>query len=144
MRSYKIALIIGLALAVVPAGAFAAKPSHPVTPASTNANTTQGKPATAKVQFVLHGSLSAYTAVNGTTNGTISILVKSSNRGPSTLKGTTLTFIVTPGTKIVLHQGKAIAPTGDTGIVKFRAAKNNATWTGLSGMQVIDQGAPAA
>ena len=63
MRPYKIALIIGLALAVVPAVAFAAKPAHPVTPASTNANTTQGKSAAAKVQFVVHGSLSALHAL---------------------------------------------------------------------------------
>ncbi len=146
MRSYKIALIIGLALASVPAVAFAAKPSHPVTPASTNANTAQGKSAAAKVQFVLHGSLSAYTPATTTTPGTISIMVKSSNHDSKTLKGmaSPLVFTVTTGTKIVLHDGKNISPTGDTGIVKFRAAKSNTTWTGLTATQVIDHGVPAA
>ena len=146
MRSYKIALIIGLALAVVPAVAFAAKPSHPVTPASTNANTTQGKSAAAKVQFVVHGSLSGYTAATSTSPGTISIMVKSSNLDSKTLKAMSvpLVFTVSSGTKIVLHDGKLISPTGDNGIVKFRAAKNNTTWTGLTATQVIDQGAPAA
>ncbi len=139
MRLYKIGLIAGLALAAVPAGALAAKPSHPVTPASTNANN-----HTAKVQFVFHGSLSTYTAANGATNGTISLMVKSSNRGPATLKGTTLVFVVTSDTKIVLHAGKPIGD-GDKGIVKFRAAKSTSTFSGLTASQVIDQGAaPAA
>ena len=144
MRPYKIALIIGLALAVVPAVALAAKPSHPVTPASTNANTTQGKSAAAKVQFVVHGSLSAYTAATSTTPGMISIKVASSNRDSKTLKGLTLGFTFPMGTKIVLHDGKPIALSGDNGIVKFRAAKSNTTWTGLIATQVIDQGAPSA
>ncbi len=133
MRLKKIALIGGLALAIL-AGAFAAKPTHPthpVTPASTNA-----KSGAAKVQFMLRGSLSAYTA-----GSTVSITVKGANHDSSTLKGTTQIFIVTSATKIVLHDGKAIA-NGDKGIVKFRAAKNNGTWTGLTATQVIDQGAP--
>ena len=144
MRSYKVALIIGLALAVVPAVAFAAKPAHPVTPASTNANTTQGKSAAAKVLFVVHGSLSTYTPATSTTPGTIAIMVKSSNHDSSTLKGTTLGLTFPMGTKIVLHDGKPISATGDNGMVKFRAAKSNMTWTGLTATQVIDQGAPAA
>ena len=143
MRLYKIGLIAGLALAVVPAVALAAKPSHPTTPASTNATTTTaGKSGSAKVQFVLHGSLSAYTAASGATNGTVSLTVKSSNLDSKTLKGMTLVFVVTSKSKIVLHGGKAIADK-DNGIVKFRAAKNTSTWTGLTATQVIDQGAPA-
>ena len=139
MRLYKIALIAGLALAGVPAGAFAAKPSHPPTPAGTNATTTPaGKSGTANVQFVLHGSLSAYTAANGATNGTVSLMIKGSNHDSNTLKGMTLVFVVTSDTKIVLHDGKAIA-NGDTGILKVRAAKSTSTWTGLTASQVIDQ-----
>ena len=143
MRPYRIALIAGLALAV-PAGASAAKPTHPThptTPDSTNANA-QGKPGAAKVQFVLRGSLSAYTPASGMTNGTVSVTVKGSNHDSSTLKGTTLIFVVTSDTKIALHAGKAVA-NGDKGIVKFSAAKNNSTWTGLTAARVIDQGAPA-
>ena len=140
MRLYKIVLSIGLALAVVPAVAFAAKPAHPATPSSTNATTTTaGKSAAAKVQFVVHGSLSAYTAANGATNGTVSITVKSSNFDSKALKGTTLVLVVPSSIKVVLHGGKAIAG-GDGGIVKFRAARSTSSWTGLTASQVIDQG----
>jgi hypothetical protein len=130
-----------MAVAGIPAGAYAAQPTHPTTPANTNTNSTS---AAAKVQFVLHGSLSAYTPANGASNGTITLLVKGSNRDSTTLKNMTLVFTVTPATKVVLHDGAAIAPSGDNGIVKLRLAKNNSTWTGLTAGQVIDQGAPAA
>jgi hypothetical protein len=149
MRMHKIALVVALALAGIPAGALAAKPSHPTTPASTNANANanatttaslSGKSAGTKVQFVLRGTLSAYTAANGTANGTVSLTVKSSNFDSKTLKRMTMTFVVNSKTKVVLHDGKAIANGVDTGVVKLRAAKNNATWTGLIASQVIDQG----
>ena len=140
MRLHKIALVGALAVAGIPAGALAAQPSHPTTPASTNAT---GKSAAAKVQFVLRGSLSTYTPANGATNGTITLMVKSSNLDSKTLKNMTLVFTVTSHTRVVLHNGAAIAPSGDNGIVKLRLAKNNSTWTGLTAGQVIDQGAPA-
>src|SRR5204862_1455583 len=70
----KVALIAALVLVGVPAGAMAAQPSHPATPASTNANShanatsttgTSSKASTnaqsAKVMFILHGTLGAYT-----------------------------------------------------------------------------------
>jgi hypothetical protein len=158
MRMHKIALLVVVAVAGIPAGALAAKPAHPTTPASANANananatttttattattsTTKGKSAAAKVQFVLRGTLSAYTAATSATNGTISLTVKGSNFDSKTLKGTTLVFVVTSTTKLGLHNGAAIA-NGDNGIVKLRLAKNNSVWTGLSASQVIDQGAP--
>jgi len=141
MRIHKIAMTGALAVAAVPAVAFAAKPSHPTTPASTNANSHS---TTAKVQFVLHGTLSAYTPANGATPGTITLTVKSANRDSTALKTMgSLTFVVPSSTKVVLHEGAAIAPSGDNGIVKLRLAKNNSTWTGLTAGQVIDQGAPA-
>jgi hypothetical protein len=96
------------------------------------------------VQFVLRGTLSGYTAASGTTNGVISLKVTSSNFDSKTLKGLTLTFVVTSDTKVVLHDGAAIAASGDNGIVKLRAAKSNSTWTGLTASQVIDQGAPSS
>jgi hypothetical protein len=139
MRIYKIALIGALALAGIPAGALAAKPSHPTTLASTNANT--GKSVAAKVQFVVRGTLSSYTAANGPSNGMVTLTVKSANFDSKALKaGPPLVFVVTSSTKVALHNGAAIAK-GDNGIVKFRAAKNNSTWTGLTAGQVIDQGA---
>ena len=151
MRMHKVVFIVALALA---SGSrpVRSQPSRrtTTTPASTSANanatatttttTATGKSATAKVQFVLHGTLAAYTAATSTTNGTVSLTVKSSNFDSKTLKGMTLTFVVTSHTNVVLHDGKAIASGVDTGIVKLRAAKNNSTWTGLTASQVIDQG----
>ena len=150
MRMHKTVVLVALALAGIPAGAYAAKPSHPTTPANSNANsnangtsstatTTAGGSGSAKVQFVLRGTLSAYTAVNGASNGMISLTVKRSNFDSKTLKGLTLTLVVTSTSKVALHDDLAIA-NGDRGIVKFRAAKNNSTWTGLTALQVIDQG----
>ena len=153
MRRY--AIIAALALAGVPAGAFAAQPSHPAhpaTPASTNAsthatttNSTSTNAATpSKVMFVLRGTLSKYTAANGPTNGSITITVKSSNFGsPTVLKGSTLTFVVTSKTNVVLHNGKPIVDK-DNGIVKVRAALHSAsTLGGKTAFEVIDQGASA-
>jgi len=50
-----------------------------------------------------------------------------------------LMFVVDSKSMVTLHDGKFTA--NDNGIVKARAAKNNATWTGLTVTQVIDQGA---
>ena len=154
MRIHKVAIIASFALAALPAVAFAAKPSHPATPANSNANSNATASSTtgasseanshasaAKVMFVLRGTLTAYTAASGTTNGSVSITVKSSNRESSTLKGSTLTFAVSSSTKIA---GTFTA--GDNGIVKVRAAKNSSSSTlqTLTAFQVIDQGAPSS
>ena len=159
----KFALIAALALVGVPAGALAAKPTHPSTPASTNANShasgtsTTGASSNAsakssssnassqsqagKVLYVLRGTLSKYTAAAGTTNGSISITVKSSNFDSKTLKDTTLILAVSSKTKIVLHNGKPIAD-NDNGIVKVRAPKHSsaATLQTLTAFQIIDKG----
>jgi hypothetical protein len=156
MRTF--VLIAALALAGA-TGAVAAKPTHPTTPASTNANShanasttatnasananASSKSKTPKVMYVLRGTLSKYTAANGAVNGSISITVKSSNfdSDPS-FKTTTLKFAVSSSTKIVLHDGKPIAD-NDKGIVKVRATKHStaATLQTLTAFQVIDQGA---
>jgi hypothetical protein len=49
-----------------------------------------------------------------------------------------LTFVVDSKTMDTLHNGKLTA--NDNGIVKVRATKNNATWTGLTAAHVSDQG----
>jgi hypothetical protein len=153
MRFHKLAIVAVLALASVPAAAFAAQPSHPATPANSHANSNANATSTtgasskanshasaAKVMFVLRGTLTAYTAAVGSTNGSVSITVKSSNHESSLLKGSTLTFPVSSTTKIA-GTFKAL----DNGIVKVRAAKNtpSATLTTLTAFQVIDQGASA-
>ena len=147
MRIHKVAIVAAFALAVLPAAALAAKPSHPATPANSHANasstTSSSSEAnshanTAKVMFVLRGTLTAYTAASGSTNGSVSITVKSSNFESSSLKGSTLTFAVSSSTKIA-----GTFKTGDNGIVKVRAAKKtpSSTLTTLTAFQVIDQGA---
>lgn len=144
----KVVLIAVLAL-VVPGAALAAKPPHPATPANSHANShangssatgtssnANSKAQTAKVMFVLHGTLGAYTAANGATNGAITITVTRSNHESGLLKGSTLTFPVSSTTKVA---GTVTA--GHKGIVKVRAAKNSpaATLETLSAFQVIDQ-----
>jgi hypothetical protein len=148
MRVYKASILAALALAGVPAAALGA---HPATPANGNANSNANATSTtgvsskanshaaaAKVMFVLRGTLTAYTAANGTTNGSVSITVKGSNVKSSSLKGLTLTFPVSSSTKIA---GTFTA--NDNGIVKVRAAKSTSTATlqTLTAFQVIDQGA---
>jgi hypothetical protein len=148
MRMKRMALIGALALAGVPAGALAAQPSHPATPANSHANSnanptsttsSSSHAASAKVMFVLRGTLTSFTAASGSTNGSVTITVKSSNFDSKTLKTMSLTFVVDSNTRVTLHDGK-FTP-NDNGIVKVRAAKNNTTWTGLTATQVIDQGA---
>lgn len=149
----KIVLIAALALVAVPTVALAAKPPHPATPANSNANShatatsTTGTSSkanpnaqTAKVMFVVHGKLGAYTAANGATNGSIQITVSSANRASALLKGSPqpLTFTVSSSTKVV-----GTVTSGHKGIVKVRAAKNSslATLLTTAAFQVIDQGA---
>jgi len=151
MRIQKVAIVAVLALAALPAAALAAKPVHPATPANSNANSHANATSTtgssskanshasaAKVLFVLRGTLTAYTAASGSTNGSVSIMVKGSNHESSALKGSTLTFAVSSSTKIT-----GTFKAGDNGIVKVRAAKNtpSSTLTTLTAFQVIDQGA---
>lgn len=132
----KLILIAAVALAI-PAVALATKPPHPTTPASSH-------PAKPTVLWVLRGTLSNYTAASGSTNGSISIKVKSSNLDSKTLKAMTLTFATNSKTKVVRHEGKPIAD-GDRGIVKVRAAKGSDA-TALQthpAFAVIDQGTGA-
>jgi hypothetical protein len=153
MRIRNVAAVAVLALTGLPAAALAAQPTHPATPANSNANSHANATSTtgassqanshasaAKVMFVLRGTLTAYTAAIGTTNGSVSITVKSSNFESGSLKGLTLTFPVSSSTKVV---GTFTA--NDNGIVKVRAAKNSSSSTlqTLTAFQVIDQGSSA-
>jgi hypothetical protein len=149
----KIALIAAAVFVGVPGAALATKPSHPATPANShadakaNATSTTGTSSKAnsngqstKVTFVLHGTFGPYTAVNGATNGSIALTVKSANHESTLLKNSTLTFAVSSTTKLV---GSVSA--GHRGTVKVRAAKNAsaATLQALTAFQVIDRGASA-
>jgi hypothetical protein len=89
--------------------------------------------------FVIRGTVTAYSAANGTTNGSISITFTSSNRASAALKAAAqpLTFVVASSTKIA---GTIAA--GDKVSVKVRAAKNAsaATLTTLTAVQIVEQG----
>jgi hypothetical protein len=118
-------------------------------PPTAGTHTNKGK---AKVQYVLKGDLSAFTAFSSpSTNGSVTILVDSSNRHGRALKGMSLTFtgMVTSDTKVVLDNGVTVIADGDQGIVKVRAPKEPkdmsgsdlaAILTALPVRQVIDQG----
>ena len=138
MKIRTAAFVAALAVVGVPAGALAAKPAthptHPTTPASTNA----AKPT---VMFVLHGTLTGYTAVNGTINGSVALTVTGSNHVAKSLKNQTLTFAIGSGAKVQLHNGAPIA-VGDRAIVKVRATKASAAslQSASSIFQLVDQG----
>jgi hypothetical protein len=109
----KFLIALAVTALALPAVGLAAKP-----PAPGNAAQTHGK-AAPQVLYVLKGKLTAYTAVNGTTNGTVSIQVTAANRHGAALKTQTLQFAVSPATKIA-----GTVTVNDKGIVKVRGPKN--------------------
>jgi hypothetical protein len=139
-----------IAALLIPSVALAKGPN----PTSPKSHTNHGK---AKVQYILHGTLSAYTPFDSTTstNGSITITVTHSNRHGRVLKGQALTFMgmVTANTKVVLSDGVTAIADGDQGIVKIRAPKEPknvsasdlaSVLTALPVRQIIDQGAPSS
>ena len=137
MRKLLASIVVALA---VPAVALATKPPAP----GSQGNHSKAAP---KVLYILKGSLTAYTAANGATNGSVSILVKHANRHGAALKTLTLTFAVSSQTKVVIHDGAAFAP-NDKGIVKVRGPKKigptddlATVLQALTAKQVVDQGA---
>ena len=131
--------VLAIAAAAFAPAAFATKPAthptHPTTPASTNA----AKPS---VMYVLHGTITGYTAVNGTTNGSVTLTIKSSNHHAALLDGKTgVTFVLSSSTNVVG------SPTvGHNATLKWRGTK---TPTGQApampgaALQLIDQGSAA-
>src|SRR3569623_3593440 len=102
-------LVVLIAAVLVPAAAVAkGKPANPGS---------QSK-AAPKVMYVLKGTLTAYTAANGATNGSVTITVKSSNHHGASLKGQILTFAVSSSTKVV-----GTFAVNDKGMVKLRGPK---------------------
>jgi hypothetical protein len=95
-------------------------------PPTAGPHTNHGK---AKVMYVLHGMIYAYTAYDSTTqtNGSITIDVKSSNRHGKLLNGQSgVQITVGPNTKVELENGvTTIAATqpGDLGTVKVKAPR---------------------
>jgi hypothetical protein len=97
--------------------------------------------------YVLKGTITAYTAASGSTNGSVSLLVEDANHHGAPLEGQTLTFAVASSTKVVLHDGAAVA-SGDRGLVQVRGPKRIAATDNLATVlqaltarRVVDQGA---
>ena len=100
-----------------------------------------------QVMYVLKGSLTGYTAATGSADGSVGLTVKSANYHGATLKNQMLTFALPSTAKVVLHDGAAINPTTDHGMVKVRGPKKIAATDNLASVlqalkafRVIDQG----
>ena len=98
--------------------------------------------------YVLKGTLTAFTAASGTTNGSVSLLVKSANHHGASLKGQTLTFAVSATTKVVTEGGAPVT-VNDDGLVQVRGPKRIAATDSLAEVlqaltarHVVDQGVP--
>jgi hypothetical protein len=119
--------LVSLALLLPTVALAKNKPSHP-----------GSKGKAPKVMYVLRGTLTAYTAANGATNGSVTINVTGANHHGASLEGKSLTFAVSSTTKIV---GTYTA--NDKGMVKLRGAKaglgDPSTFPALVAWQVIDQ-----
>ena len=132
----KVLVVLATALLVPSLALAAGKPGSP------GKSATAGSNAAPKVMYVLRGTLTAYTAANGSSNGSVTITVKGSNRHAASLKGQTLTFAVSSSTKIV-----GTFKANDKGLVKLRGPKaglgDSSTFGTLVAKQVIDQGTPS-
>jgi hypothetical protein len=131
----KLILTVATALLVPGLALAAGKPTNP------GKSQTAGANAAPKVMYVLKGTLNAYQAANGTTDGSVTITVKSSNYHGRALKGQQVQIPVSAATKVV---GKFTV--NDNGVVKVRAPKNTTATALLAALQsakawqVVDQG----
>ena len=114
MKRMIIFLVAALAL---PTSVAFAKPSHPA----------KGGKSAPKVQYILKGTLSAYTAYDSatSTDGTITIDVKHSNRHAHALKNQSVTFTLTAKSKVTFRHGSTLATDTATakGGITVRAPK---------------------
>ena len=113
----KKALVFVVAALALPTSVAFAKPSHPP----------KGGKSAPKVQYILKGTLSAYTAYDSTTstNGTITIAVKHANYHGKLLKNQSLTFTVTANSKVTFRHKSSLATDTATarGVIVVRAPK---------------------
>lgn len=125
----KILFVLALALAL-PAVALAAQPAQP------------GKSAP-KVQYVLKGTLTSFTASTGGADGSIAFTITNANRHRAALKDQPLTLLIKPTTRVVLDTDGELTA-GETVIVKVRELRRTtdalALLNGKDARQVIDQG----
>ncbi len=114
MKKVLVFLVAALAL---PTSVAFAKPSHPP----------KGGKSAPKVQYVLKGTLSAYTAFDSSTstNGQIAIDVKHANYHGHALKNQSLTFTLTASSKVTFRHKSSLADGTATakGVITVRAPK---------------------
>jgi hypothetical protein len=141
MTKLKLTLFALAAAAVLAATAAATPPPGKGKPASTGDTPASTSGAKANVMFVLHGTIQAYTAVSGGTNGSVSLLVSHANHAARSLVGQTLVFTIGSSSKLAQHHG-ATPAAGDRAIVKLRAPKTSVASLTSTGnvFQLVDQG----
>jgi len=112
----KRAIIFLVAAVALPTSIAFAAPSHPAT----------GGKSAPKVQYILKGTLSAYTAATDSSTGQITITVKHSNYHSRALKDKDVTFTLTTKSRITFmlgsHAHGQIAD-GTKGYITARAPK---------------------
>jgi hypothetical protein len=110
----------------------------------TSAASANGR-AAPSVLYVISGKVTQYIPASGSTIGSVSIIVTSSNWHGRSLKGTRLTFGIGPGTKLVIGPDGEISE-GDRGIVKVRGPKllTAGSLRARMALQVIARGNGAA
>ena len=125
----KVLFVVVLALAL-PALALAAQPTQP------------GKSAP-KVQYVLKGTLTSFTASAAGADGSITFTITNVNRQRGALKGQPLTLLIKPTTHVVVGTDGELTA-GETVIVKVRELRRTtdalALLNGKNARQVIAQG----
>jgi len=77
----------------------------PTSVALAKANPTHGGKSAPKVQYILKGTLSTYTAASDSATGSITIDVKRSNYHGRALKNQSLTFTLTTKSKVTFRSG---------------------------------------
>src|SRR5438477_11325199 len=94
----KITFLSLAAAALTASAAFAAPPAGKGKPATSPSST---HPAAPTVMFVVHGTITSYLAVNGTTPGSVVLNVTGANHAPPSLNAKPLTLAGPTTTEIV-------------------------------------------
>jgi hypothetical protein len=143
-----VTLVTFAAVLTVPAAALATRPpdkpptSPPGKPASTPPSTPAGKLAgKPTVMFVVRGTVSAFTAASGATNGSITITVSGGNEHATKLfaNGAAKTFVLSSNTRVVSTGGIS---SGDKVLVKIRAPTHApaSTVSSTPAKQIVETG----
>jgi hypothetical protein len=110
MRTRLLIAVASLSLLVAPAAALA---SH-----GGKSKSSDGK---GQVAYELKGKLSAFSPVNGSSPGSITIMVTGGNKAGRAFVGDTLTFMLTKATRVETNDNGTIA-NGDPGEIQVKGA----------------------